>query len=274
MMNRLPTRGAVLVLVLLALAGCGTGSRLDTDTDYGNLLSPYDVYAGRGAGIFLPTINRVDSGKIPLTNGELTASGQLLIDNVSGARVALPTGTFVRSSDKFYDDDLDGNLDFIILTIRPLSAHAAANVTAYRDSAHTDQVNPANFIKVGGIGLEPVGATFEPFVTVAVPVHPVAEPVDGGSYDLYRFVDGSISGRTTADDIGTDTGVWEYAGTATVQAPPQATTGSNVTSQTAFQYASFDISYNAADPLSAFGQYCIVDNSIPVAHNGGDGGDL
>jgi len=273
-MNRLPIRGAALALVLLALASCGTGNRLDTDTDYGPLQSPYDVYAGRGAGIFLPTINRVDSGKIPLENGTLVAAGQLLIDPASGARVALPQNTIVRSTDKYYDDDLDGNLDFIILTIRPLSAHAAANVTAYLDSTQQDAVDPAKFIKVGGIALEPVGATFEPFVTVAMPVHPVAEPSDGMEYDLYRFNDGSVSGREVAEDIGTDTGWWEYVGTATVQEPPQAASSVRGASQTTQFYVSFDIAYNAADPTSSFGQYCIVDDSIPIAHNGGTGGDM
>jgi hypothetical protein len=247
-MNRLPIRGAALALVLLALASCGTGNRLDTDTDYGPLQSPYDVYAGRGAGIFLPTINRVDSGKIPLENGTLVGAGQLLIDPASGARVALPQGTIVRSSDKYYDDDLD--------------------------SSQQDAVDPAKFIKVGGIALEPVGATFEPYITVAMPVHPVAEPSDGMEYDLYRFNDGSVSGREVAEDIGTDTGWWEYVGTATVQEPPQAASSVRGASQTMQFYVSFDIAYNAADPTSSFGQYCIVDDNIPIAHNGGTGGDL
>lgn len=273
-MNRFSTRGAVLALVLLALAACGTGNRLDTDTNYGALQSPYDVYEGRGAGIFLPTVNRVDSGKIPLSSGELTGSGQLLIDSVSGARVALPQGTIVRSSDTYYDDDLDGNLDFIIMTLRPLSAHAAANVTAYRDSAHQDVVSPDHFIKVGGLALEPAGTTFEPYVTVAMPVHPVAEPSDGMEYDLYRFNDGSVSGREVADDIGTDTGFWELVGTATVQAPPQAASSIRDASQTTPSYVSFDIAYNAGDPTSSFGQYCIVDENIPIAHDQGTGGDM
>jgi len=267
-------RGAALALILLALASCGTGNRLDTDTDYGNLQSPFDVYSGRGAGIFLPTINRVDSGKIPLENGVLVGSGQLLLDPASGARVALPQNTTVRSSDKYYDDDLDGDLDFIVLTIRPLSAHAAANVTAYLDSAQQEAVAPAKFVKVGGLALEPVGATFEPYVTVAMPVHPVAEPADGLEYDLYRFNDGSISGRTVADDIGTDTGWWEYVGTATVQEPPQAASSLRGASQATQYYVSFDIAYNAADPGSSFGQYCIVDDDIPISHNAGEGGDL
>jgi hypothetical protein len=101
-------------------------------------------------------------------------------------------------------------------------------------------------------------------------------PEDGKSYDLYRFVDGSISGRTTADDIGTDTGWWEYVGSAVVQDPPQPEgTSSSVhnASQSAY-YVSFDIAYNALIPEQSFGQYCIVVDSVPVVHNGGDGGDL
>jgi|GEM_PF-3588207 len=276
-MNYRSIQGIVLVLVLLGLAACGTGNRLDTDIDF----DPSETDPDRGGGQYLPVINQVDSGVIRLddgtTEGLFEGTGQLLIDPVSQASIALPANTFISCPDDYYDDDLNGVCNFINLKLRPLSAHAAACTLAYTDSGQTNQVDPQVFTKVGGLALEPVGATFDPYVTITMPVHTIAEPTDGEAFDLYYFHDESVAGHTTSDDVGTDVGWWELIGSAVVQDPPQAASsisGLREASQYSGYTVSFELSYIEGSSWSVFGQFCIVDDEIDFPHNGGSATDL
>ncbi|MBN2082178.1 hypothetical protein JW859_08210 [bacterium] len=274
-MNHRSIRGIVLVLVLLSLAACGTGNRLDTDIDF----NPTDN--NNGGGQYLPVINQVDSGIIRLdggtTEGLFEGTGQLLVDPVSQASIALPSNTFVRCPGDYYDDDLNGVSNFINLKLRPLSAHAAACTEAYFDSGKNNQVDPQDFVKVGGLALEPVGASFEPYITITMPVHAIAEPTDGEEFDLYYFHDESEAGHTASDDVGTDVGWWEFIGSAVVQDPPQAASsisGLRGTSQYSGYTVSFDLYYIAGSAWSVFGQFCIIDSDIVFPHDEGSASDL
>lgn len=250
-MNKLSTAGIAITVALL-MAACGTGNRLDTDADF----DPADGESGGGQ--YLPYIGRIDTGRINLDDGFLDA-GKAAPSEISIPRVVIPNSTTVRLADSTYEDadtegNLDGIIDFIILILRPLSAHAASNVTAFRDAA---QVDPLKFVKVGGAMLEPQGAGFDPSIQLTLPVHPQATPTAGKEFDLYVFVDGSTFGRLAADDIGTDTGHWEYLRAVTVNED-----GLSVT---------FDINYGSGELA---GQYAIVTDAITPLHQMGGGGDV
>ncbi len=247
------TRGHTLAVsvTLLALVACGgTGNRLDTDYD---------------GGRYLPIVQQVDSGWINLEvdtgtddkdgnpimqDGRLFLDGNdlVLADPHSGTAVRLLDNSNVTTAEQIYDIDGNGLPDYIVVTIRALSAQAAAGVTA------TDEndipIAPADFIKVGGAAFLPLDANFSAGVEVTLPVHPAAEPTPGEAFSVYKFVDYTVDDRQTAADVGTGTGLWEYFGEAEVD-------GSGTT-----------VIFNA----KAFGQYCIATDH--VVHNQGGGTDL
>ena len=248
-MNKLSTVGIAISLALL-LAACGTGNRLDTDADF----DPNDGESGGGQ--FLPFIGRIDTGMILLDDGYLE-TGKAAPNETSVPRIVIPNQTTMEWYDAAWElADVNGNyngiIDFMILTLRPLSAHAASNVTAFKDDA---QVDPARFIKVGGAMLQPQGAAFDPAIQLTLPIHSRAEATAGEILHLYVFVDDSQFGRTAADDVGTDTGYWEYAKEVEVN-----DTGTAVT---------FNIDYGNEEVA---GQYAIVTDTIGlVPHDGGGG---
>jgi hypothetical protein len=251
-MNKLSTLGSAILLALL-LAACGTGNRLDTDADF----DPNDGESGGGQ--FLPFIGRIDTGMIGLDDGYLD-TGKAAPNETNVPRIVIPNATTVEYYDAAWElPDANGNyngiIDFMILTLRPLSAHAASNVTAFRDDA---QVDPAKFIKVGGAMLLPQGVAFDPAVQLTLPIHSRAGTLGGETLDLYVFVDDSHFGRSAADDIGTDTGHWEYAKEVEVD-----DTGAAVTFN--IDYANGEVS----------GQYAIVTDEISgVVHDSGGGEDV
>jgi len=251
-MNKLSTLGIAVALGLL-LAACGTGNRLDTDADF----DPNDGESGGGQ--FLPFIGRIDTGMIGLDDGYLE-TGKAAPNETSVPRIVVPNMTTVEYYDAAWEladtaGNYNGIIDFMILTLRPLSAHAASNVTAFKDDA---QVDPARFIKIGGAMLQPQGMAFDPAIQLTLPIHSRAEASAGDTFHLYVFVDESEFGRSAADDVGTDTGYWEYAKEVQVD-----DNGTSVT---------FNIDYGNEE---VSGQYAIVTDSIGLTpHNSGDGEDI
>ena len=246
----LGTRGithAVIVMLALALTACGgTGNRLDTEGD------------GPGGGQYLPLVQQADSGWISLEvlDGETLLDGRLALDGndlvladpFSGTAIRLLDNSNVATAEQIYDTDGNGVPNYIVVTIRALSAQAAANVTAVDNEG--SPIDPADFIKVGGAAFLPLDATFSAGVEITFPVNPSADPTPGKVYPLYKFVDNTIDGRQTAADVGTGTGVWEYVTDVDVD-------GAGTT-----------VTFSAA----GLGQYCIATNTI--IHDQGLGTDL
>lgn len=226
-------RGILLACVLLAFAACGAGGGLD----------PSD---GGTAGQYLPTVTEVDSGQIPLTDGAFNGEGNdlVLTEPASNAAVRLVDGATVASADDIYDLDFDGDMDFVVLTIRALSAQAAANDNARNSSG---AVIPAgSFNKVGGAAFEPLSASFSIQCALTLPVHSAAGVGAGSSLNIYKYNDGTIDDRAIAS-WGEGIGVWEYFTSANVDS-----TGNTIT-------------FN----VSNLGQYCVA--VAEIVHNQGGG---
>jgi hypothetical protein len=234
--------GASLVLALLLCAACGTGNRQDLPGD------------GPGGGELLPNIEQVDSGNIPLTNGQYLGSGNDLIlsDPSSGAAARLVDQTFVTSGEQIYDTDGNGVLDYFIMTIRALSAQGAGSVKAY-DGDPDDTVDPGllisseNFVKVGGAAFEPLDAAFTVPVQLTLPVNP---DYATKSLQLYKFRNLYLDqfGRTLSDDVGTNSGYWVQLNSVTL-----TNNGDNT--------------YTFSVPT--FGEYCLA-----FVHDQGSGSDI
>jgi hypothetical protein len=239
------TRGATLaILMLLTLAACGgTGNRRDTDYD---------------GGKYLPLVQQADTGwqTLEVTSGETITDGRfsrdgndlVLADPYSGTAIKLIDNSNVRTAEQIYDTDGNRIPNYIVVTIRALSAQAAACVTAY--DGDDNLIAPASFIKVGGAAFLPLDATFSAGVEITLPVHPSATPTPGKVFDLYKFVDNTLDGRETSSDVGTGTGHWEYVSQVNVDG-----SGSTVTFNT-----------------GSLGQYCIATDTI--THSQGGGTDL
>lgn len=242
------TRGVVqsviLVALALALAACGgSGNRLDSDND---------------GGAYLPDIQQVDSGWISLevtdgttiTDGYFYTGGSdlVLADPYSGAAIQIYDENNVTTSEQIYDTDGNGLPNYIVVTIRALSAQAAASVTATDSSGSS--IDSDEFIKIGGAAFLPLDAEFSNGVAITLPIYLYSGLVAGDSIDLFKFNDGTIDDRETASDVGTGTGVWEYVDTISVDS-----SGTTVT---------FDV--------DSLGQYCVATSS--VEHTQGTTTDL
>jgi hypothetical protein len=217
------------------LAACGTGNRIDVSED--------------GGGDYLPVVNVATSPQIPLTEGEFSGDGndQLITDETSGTTVRIHDGSLILNlNPAIYDFDLDGTIDYISVTIRPLSAQAAGNTTRYDED--DNPLSSDDFIKVGGAAFLPMEATFDPHVSLTLPVHPSAGVSVGDSLDVYRFVDVGEYHNPSAD-VGTGTGYWKLIATEAVD-----DTGTHLTFKT-----------------QQFGQYCVATSEI--IHDQGTGGD-
>ncbi len=226
-------RGILLACVLLAFAACGAGGGLD----------PSD---GGTGGQYLPTVTEVDSGQIPLTDGVFNGDGNdlVLTEPASNAAVRLVDGATVASGNDIYDLDADGDMDFVVLTIRALSAQAAANDNARNSSG---AVIPAgDFNKVGGAAFEPLSASFTTLSSLTLPVHSAAGAGAGTTLNIYQYIDGTIDGRDTAS-WGEGIGVWEHFTTANVDS-----TGNTIT-------------FSASN----LGQYCVAVAEIVHTQGGG-----
>jgi hypothetical protein len=233
--------GALLCATILA-AGCGTGDRLDTEGD------------GPGGGQLLPIVNQVDSGEIPLTDGQYAGDGNDLVlsDPLSGAAVRLVDNAVVSSGEQIYDIDGDGDLDYFVMTIRALSAQGRASVEAYDGDplSPTDPgvlIGGANFVKVGGAAFLPLDASFTIPVEITIPVNP---DYASKTLSVFKFTNRYLDeyGRVVSDDIGSGTGYW-------VELPLLTLTNNDNNT------FSFD--------APSFGEYCLA-----FRHNEGVGSDI
>jgi hypothetical protein len=159
----------------------------------------------RGAR-FLPEIATVDSGNVALANGLFDTEDQDLVvtDTSSNASFRLLDGNTIHSSQPIYDTDGDGDLDYVVLTMRALSASAQAST---RTGA--DHVVPFDdFNLVGGAALLPLDATFSTGVTLTLPVH---SAITDTTLDVYQFVfEGQEDGIRTATGIESVSGEWRF----------------------------------------------------------------
>ena len=231
------TWGIFLVLTLL-LPACGTGHRLDETED--------------GGGIYLPTVSVVDSGNIILTNGVFDGGSNDLViaDTPSRTKIRLLDQTAVYANNDLYDLDSDGDLDYIVLVLRPLSAQAAACTLALKDGSYVDL---AEFDKVGGAGFEPHDASFSPGIELTLGISDAAEEATGQSIDIYKFDPDYAGPHSTSADIGTGSGVWNYY------------TSVSVSLDDSVRVATFDV--------SRFGEYCVV-TDVPETHDEGSASSL
>jgi hypothetical protein len=185
---------ALAMLSLLALAGCGGTSE--------------SLEHGARA---LPEIATVDSGNVTLTDGLFDTNAQDLVvtDTSSGANFRLLADNRVTSDQSVFDLDGDGDLDYIVVTMRALSVAAQASTNAVNNGA---QVPFANFNLVGGAALLPLDAEFSEGVTISVPVSSAA----AGTLGLYQFVfTGQEDDLRTASGIESVSGQWRFLGTVT-----------------------------------------------------------
>jgi hypothetical protein len=244
------TRALALVVLVFALfsAACGTGNRLDTWGD------------GPGGGQYIAVIGQFDSGSWTLADGVLDPRDA--DDNAADLYVPnqdlvpsfhIQNATQFHTADPTYDTNGDGVPDFIVITMRALSAQAAANVEAYTTEGGA-AVDPGVFIKVGGCAIEPLDAVLtESGNSVSRPAEiwlPIYTGTDG-NLSVYKWVDETLIGRSTSDDIGTGTGHWVLY-TTTLEQP--------------------DGSYAVKFNVDSFGQYAVVSDS--VLHNQGTGGSV
>ena len=157
----------------------------------------------------------------------------------------------IGSSEQIYDTDGDGDLDYIILVIRALSAHAAANVTAVDQNSIA--IDPLEFNKIAGAAFEPLDATFSIATEISLPINPNVGTDVGDTLQIFKFNDNyefeHPGARSGSDDIGTGTGVWEFVDNVVVEEGP---------------LVRFDV--------SSFGQYCAV--ATEIVHDEGEGGDV
>lgn len=228
----------ITIMLIMLLPACGTGSRLDERAD--------------GGGQFLPRVNEVDSGRIALGAGGVflgEGSDLLLTDALSKTSIRLPDQTTVWTPDDYFDEDNNGLPDFIVLTIRPLSAHAAAGITAYDQLGNL--VTPSLFDKVGGARFEPDTATFTPNVELTMGISSAAPENVGQSLDIYKFTSNYQVSRAPAFDIGSGTGIWRYYTTVAI------------TESEGYEVVKFS--------ASQLGEYAAVTD---VPHDQGTGGDV
>lgn len=228
-------RGFTLTaLALLFVVGCGTGNRLDLPLD------------GPGGGQFLPVIHQVDSGVISLTDGAFSGGGSDLVlgDPFSNASVTLFDNTTVTAPEQIYDPDGDGDLDYFVITIRALSAQAAACVSAVNESG--SMIAPQSFVKVGGAAFEPLKAEFSNSVSITLPI---SSDYTAAELAVYKFDNWYLDpeSRAANDDIGTDSGLWRHFTSS-------LTDNGNATMTFA---------------TTSFGEYCIA-----VLHDEGAGTDI
>ncbi len=236
----------VIAVALTALLGCGTGNRLDS----------LDGSAFEG-GYFLPPIQTTSIRlEAELVAGIYQGDGLDLtypadVSPTSGAAFTLPDQTLVHTNEQIYDYDGNGVIDYIVLTIRSLSAQARACITVESTDNDGNAVRskPANFNKVGGASFEPPDTTFSPSVIIFLPLDGSAGASPGDRLPIYKFKS-DYTGRNLSADIGDGSGAWVFVGNGTVDPG--------------------GISISIAVP--DFGQYCVVAEEI--VHDQGTGSDV
>ncbi|MCB1219437.1 MAG: hypothetical protein H7A35_10525 [Planctomycetales bacterium] len=235
----------VTVLLLLAwmllVAGCGSGNRIDTVGD------------GPGGGHDIPLIPEVDWPTIDLFNtgvesGGITTfpdEGKFLGDGNDLSLTATSTpvtivirdNTFFSGVEQIYDTDGNGIMDYINISVRAVSAQAAASLD------NNVSLNANNFFKGGAILIEPYDTNVSVASQVTIPINSTTA-FSTADYALFRW-NGNY--KAPSSDIGTDVGVWEFVNV------PVTNNGDNT--------VTFDI--------SRYGEYCVV-----VSHDQGGGSSL
>ena len=237
------SRGITLLFwaLVFVLVGCGTGNRIDIG-DNGQFPQGY----------FLPIVHTLDirleeeifGGAYDGLGNDLTYPAETGV--TSGASFTIRDGTAISSGEQIYDTDGDGVLDYIVMTIRSLSAQARGNGTVLeRDGLE----NPNDFFLVGGASFEPADATFVPTIELNLPLSGSAV-YEGTALPVYKFNPSFTDIRDTSADIGDGSGYWELVGDGTVDAN------------------GLTVSIN----VDSFGQYAVVAES--AIHNQGGGGDI
>ncbi len=237
------SRGTTLLFWALAivLVGCGTGNRIDIgDPGY------------FPQGYFLPIVHTLDIRlEAELSWGEYDGLGSDLTypaetGVTSGTSFTIRDGTEIATGEQIYDIDGDGVIDYIVMTIRSLSAQARGNGTVLeRDGLE----NPNDFFLVGGASFEPHDASFVPTIELNLPLSGSAV-YDGTTLPVYKFNPEYTDNRGASADIGDGSGYWELIGDGDV-----AANGLTVSIS-----------------VSSFGQYAVVAEN--VLHNQGTGGDI
>ena len=227
--------------LVFALIGCGTGNRID-------LGNPGQF----PQGYFLPIVHTLDIKlEAELVGGEYDGLGTDLTYPAetaltSGASFTIRDGTAISTAEQIYDIDGDGVIDYIVLTIRSLSAQARGNGTVLgRDGF----ANPIDFYLVGGATFEPHDASFVPTIELNLPLSGSAV-FTGSSLPVYKFNPAFTDTRDTSADIGDGSGYWELVGAGAVA----------------------DNGLTVSISVSSFGQYAVVADE--VLHNQGGGSDI
>lgn len=236
-------RGTTLFLwaLVFALIGCGTGNRIDI----GN---PGQF----PQGYFLPVVHTLDIKlEAELIGGAYDGLGNDLTypaetGATSGASFTIRDGTSISTAEQIYDVDGDGLIDYIVMTIRSLSAQARGNGTVLERDGFE---NPSDFFLVGGASFEPHDTTFVPTIELNLPLSGSAV-YSTTTLPVYKFNPSFTDTRDASADIGDGSGYWELVGNGDV-----AENGLTVSVS-----------------VSSFGQYVVV--AEEVLHNQGDGGDI
>jgi hypothetical protein len=223
---------AVLAAAIVA-GGCAS-NQSGVLVNTGSATNPFT------ADFFLPGVNTVDSGEITLTAGLFNGSGNDLVftEPFSTSQLRIPDQAVFSTAQPIYDMDGDGAPDYIVLTLRALSAQAARSVSAIGQNGAA--VAASTFYKVGGIAILPISATLSTPAQVTLPVNAAANPAQGTQYPLYKW-DGNYAGPQGAS--ASATGVWRFVEMVTVDS-----TGNTVTF-----------------PVSSFGEYAVVASAVTPA---------
>ncbi len=227
----------ILALAVLALAGCSASS-------------PYES----PKSVFLVPIPTVDSGVISLVNGNFdiggdAGSGGVIPGDSALPRVFIPNDTILRSPEQIYDLDGDRDLDYVVVTLRALSAQAALSNTAVKAGV---PVFVDDFIKVGGASIQPHDLRTSEPCEITLPVNSLNTDTTLELYKLTEVdrddLDGALSGGRQTSGLPSVVGKWVFVENLTPN------TDGSVT---------FEVGGDG-DLEADFGQFCVVSQDIPT----------
>ena len=239
------TRTMVLFAACMLLtAGCGSGNRIDTTQD------------GPGGGHDIPLIPEIDWPTINLLNDGTDTNADSILDSFpdegkflgggndlslsatsSPVTLVIRDNTFFSGVEQIYDTDGNGIMDYINVSVRAVSAQAAAS----QDNNAGLAAN--NFFKGGAIFVRPGDANINLAMQVTIPIND-GTAFSQANYALFRW-NGNY--KAPSSDIGTNVGIWENVNTAVTNNGDNTVTFS----------------------VSRFGEYAVV-----VAHDQGGGSSL
>jgi hypothetical protein len=226
---------------MLLLAGCGSGNRIDTTQD------------GPGGGHNIPLIPEIDWPTINLLNDSVDNGGVIsfpdegkflgggndlsLSATVVPLTLVIRDNTFFSGADQIYDVDGNGIMDYINVSVRAVSAQAAASLD------NNSGLIPVDFIKGGAVHIMPNFTNLSLAMEVTIPIN------DSASFSSVDYVLFHWNGNYKAPsaDIGTNVGIWESVNT------PVTNNGDNT------------VTFN----VSSYGEYAVI-----VSHDEGGGSSL